>query len=53
METLSMGDVTKWNDIKAIDRGTIYAKLALNRDKNIFEKAYREILHRESKRTNR
>lgn len=53
METLSGGDVTKWNEIKAIDRGTIYVKLSLNRDKNIFEKAYRDILKNESKRTDR
>lgn len=49
METLSLGDVTKWNAIKAVDRGTIYTKLSLNRDKNSFEKALREIMKVRSK----
>lgn len=48
-----MGDVTKWNAIKQVDRGTIYVKLSMNRDKNKFEKAIREIMQRESKRSNR
>lgn len=49
METLSLGDVTKWNAIKAVDRGTVYTKLALNRDKNTFEKALRDIMKAKSK----
>jgi hypothetical protein len=50
LDTLSMGDVTKWNDIKAIDRGTVYTKLSKLKDTSIFQKAYTEILNREAKR---
>jgi hypothetical protein len=50
LDTLSMGDVTKWNDIKALDRGTVYTKLSKLKDTTIFQKAYTEILNREAKR---
>lgn len=49
LETLSLGDVTKWEAIKGIDRGTIYAKLSFNKDRNIFEKELRAITLRDSK----
>lgn len=53
LEALSLGDLTRWDSIKAIDRGTVYTKLALNRDKNKFQKAYNKLLADESKRANR
>ena len=53
LEALSLGDITKWDYIKTIERGAVYTKLALNRDKNIFQKAYNKLLADESKRANR
>lgn len=49
LESLSLGDVTKWEAVKAVSRGEIYAKLAFNRDKNIFEKELRKIHLRKQK----
>lgn len=53
LETLSLGDVTKWEGIKAIDRGTIYAKLMFNKDRHEFQRKLNEILKDEYKRQNR
>jgi hypothetical protein len=50
LDTLSGGDVTKWNAVKAIDRATVYTKLAKKKDESIFGKAYTEIMNREAKR---
>lgn len=49
LESLSGGDVTKWNAIKAIPRSEIFIKLLINRDKHKFDKALREIVMRNSK----
>ena len=53
LETLSLGDVTKWEAVKAVDRGTIYAKLLFNRDKHIFQTKLNDIMRDEYKRQNR
>ena len=53
LESLSLGDVTKWEDIKSIDRGTIYAKLMFNKDKHEFQRKLNDIMKDEHKRQNR
>jgi hypothetical protein len=50
LESLSQGDVTRWKDIKALDRGTAFVKLRLIKDKNIFEKAYSALMQAEARR---
>ncbi len=44
LESLSNGDVTKWEQIKAIDLATIFTKLRMNRDRHIFQKKLSEVL---------
>jgi len=53
LESLSLGDVTKWEAIKGVDRGTIYAKLLFNKDKHEFQRKLNEIMKNEHKRQNR
>lgn len=43
LESLSNGDVTKWPAIKAMNRGEVFVKLLIDRDKNKFQKALHEI----------
>lgn len=49
LESLSGGDVTKWESIKAIDRATIFIKRRIDKDKTLYERALREIAVRNSK----
>ena len=49
LESLSNGDVTKWESIKGIDLGTIFTKLRLNRDKSEFQRKLAEILRNKNK----
>lgn len=43
LESLSGGDVTKWESLKAIDLITIFTKLRINRDREIFGEKLRQI----------
>lgn len=43
LETLSGGDVLKWETVKGLSYEVVYVKLCLNRDKAEYEKKYREL----------
>ena len=44
LETLSGGDVLKWEDVKGLSYDTVYVKLLMNRDKREYEKNYRRLI---------
>lgn len=44
LESLSQGDVTKWETIKGMTFETVMTKRRIDRDKNIFSEKLNEIM---------
>ena len=49
LETLSGGDILKYELVKGLMYDEVYTKLLMNKDKRIFEKNYRDIVTENSK----